>query len=138
MTVGQLSISKTQSKEHRVLDARLQIGLPLRRHRHRHLAQQVQNDRNVVRSQAPHHVLVLADLAQVAPLGIQVIDLAQLTTVHQFLEVRDGRVIQEQMPHHEHQIALMGQAHQRLCIFYAQGNRLFHEHVFVCFQGRPG
>ncbi len=60
-------------QEDDVFDPRLEVGVAVGRDLHRGLAQQVERDRDVVRPERPEGVLVRAHLAEVDPLGIEVV-----------------------------------------------------------------
>src|SRR5215216_968440 len=80
-----------------VLDAFVDERLAARPDLRRLLADQVQDHREVVDAERPERVLVLADLAEILTVAVDVEDLAQLAPRDQLAELRDGRVVQEQV-----------------------------------------
>ena len=55
-----------------------------------------------MRAQRPQRVLVGAELPQVQPVGVDVVDVAQLARVGELLELVHARVVLEQVADHEH------------------------------------
>ena len=79
---------KAQVAEDDVLDAVAHERLAAREHLLRLLAvEQVQQHRDVVRAEAPERVLVLADLAEVEPVRVDVVDVAELAGVDDLLQL---------------------------------------------------
>jgi len=92
-----------------------------------HLAQQVEEDGDVVRGQAPKDVLVLAHPAQVHPARLQVEDLAQRAGLHDGLELFDGRHEQGQVSHHQGPPPTPRQLDQVAGLLAGHGHGLFQE-----------
>ncbi len=114
-------------QEHDILDFRLQVALPVRRHPHGGLPEQVQCHRDVVRPKAPQGVLIGANLPQVDAQAIQVIDASQLPSLHQCPQPLDGRVKQQQVAGQNGDPPVGGRPRHGLGIAPGQGERLFHE-----------
>src|SRR5439155_50673 len=81
---------------HSVPNERLSLRLDL----HRLLAvEQVQDDRDIVSTEAPERVLVLADLAQVQPLRIEVVQIAERACIEDLLQLPYPRVVEPDPSH---------------------------------------
>src|SRR5664279_85784 len=68
-----------------------------------YLAGEIEHDRDVVGSQAPERVLVRAQLAEVEPVAVDVVDpVTELPGIGQLLELAHAGVVLEQVPDHQH------------------------------------
>ena len=97
---------------------------------------QLEQHRDVVRTEAPERVLVGAELAEVEALGVQVVDVAEVALFDQVGELADPGVVTEQVPDHQGQVALGGQGHDALSQGRVLGQRLLDEAVLARLQ-RP-
>ena len=88
-----------------VLDRRAHVALAARLDLGRLLAEQVQQDGDVVRAERPQRVLVRAQLAEVEAVRVDVVQVAELAGVGDLLERRDGRVVLEQVADHQQPLA---------------------------------
>src|SRR5262249_14777872 len=89
-------------------NVRLQIGAAGSADLDRQLADQPQHDGNIVRRKTPENVLLAADLAQVEPVRIDVLDTAKLTRPYAPHQLNDRRVIFQYVPHHQNQARGLG------------------------------
>ena len=89
----------------------------------RFLAQEVEDDGDVVRGKAPEDVLLGADQAHVEAIGIKVEKLPHLALLDQLAEFHDRGMVEEDMSDHQHGGAALGQGHQFLALpaFRAKG-----------------
>src|ERR1043166_1699173 len=62
--------------------------------------QQGQDHRNVMGCEAPQDVLFRPDFADVQPVGVQALNLAQRSVADQFLQLHYGRMVSQNMPDH--------------------------------------
>ena len=92
---------EAQVAEDDVLDALLEERLAARPDLGRLLAEQVEDDREVVDAEAPERVLVAPDRAEVLAVAVDVEDVAELARVDELLELRDARVVEEQVAGHQ-------------------------------------
>ena len=92
---------EAQEAEHHVLDpvphVRLAEGVAL----DRLLLGQAQHHRDVVRAERPERVLVGAQLAEVQPVAVDVVDVAELARVHELLQPHEPGVVLEQVADHQ-------------------------------------
>ena len=84
-----------------ILHLAVETACALAAHRHRHLAQQVEGDRDVVGGDAPQRVDVALDAAEVDALAVEVEDVAEIAAVDRVFDVADGRVELKHVAHHE-------------------------------------
>ena len=80
---------------------RLHVALAARVELVRLLVAQVQQDRDVVGAERPQRVLVRAQLAEVEAVRVDVVEVAELAGVGDLLELRDARVVLEQVADHQ-------------------------------------
>ena len=92
-----------------------------------------------MRAEAPQRVLVGADLAEVQPVAVDVVDLlAELARVRQLLEPLHARVVLEQMADHQHPAACVGRRHRTLRVGHRLRQRLLHEAVLARLEHADG
>ena len=102
------------------------------------LAGEVQQDRDVVRAQAPERVLVGAQLAEVQAVAVDVVDVAQLAGVRDLLELVDARVVLQQVPDHEHLARAPRGLDDALGVGDGLGERLLDEAVLARIEDAHG
>jgi hypothetical protein len=73
------------------------------------LPDQVEDDGEIVDAERPERVLVLADLAEVLAIAVDVEDLTELSGVDQALQLLDGGVVQQEVTGEENEITFLGQ-----------------------------
>ena len=91
-----------------------------------------EHHRDVVRAEAPERVLVGAQLAEVQPVAVDVVDpLAELARVGQLLELPDARVVLEQVADHQHPPESARGRHRALGVGDRLRQRLLDEAVLA-------
>ena len=121
-----------------VKDVAIQIGSALARDTNRHLVEQRQHHRDVVRGKAPENVLLGANLADVQTVGVEVVDLSEGAVANQLLQLQDRGVISENVSDHEDSALRRREPHQLLAVLHVHGQGLLDEHVLARFQSRSG
>ncbi len=96
---------------------------------------QRQNHGDVVRGERPEDVFLPPDLAQVQPVGVDVVDPPQFPGRGKFLELDEGRVVLQQVPHHQDPAAFFGDFDQLLAFRFVQNERFFHIDVLAGQKG---
>jgi len=91
-----------------------------------------------VRREAPEDVLFAANLAEVESVGIDVLQAAEAALVDEVVQRQKGRVVLQQVAHHEHAVVLRRDGDELFGIGGAQGERLFDEDVFSGLQRLAG
>ena len=87
--------------------------------------------------EAPEDVFFGADQSHVEAIGIEVEDSSQCALLDQLAEFHHCRMIEEDVPDHQHPRAFLGQRHQRLSLLGVQGQGFLYEHVLAGFQALP-
>ncbi len=126
---------KAEVAEDDVLHARIQEGLAARPGLGRLLAHEVEDDGEVVRTEAPERVLVLADLAEVLAVPVHVEQAAELLGVDEVLELGDAGVVEEEVARHEDERALLRQRDELLAERRGECERLLDEDVLAGEEG---
>ncbi len=108
---------------HVALAAGLQLGRPL--------ADEIEQDGDVVRTEAPERVLVGADHAEVHAHAVQVAQLAELTGVDQGLDLAQPRVEEQEVSDHQTAIGSLGGLDQLACLGRRERERLLDEQVLA-------
>ena len=85
-----------------------------------------------MRGKAPQDIFFDAEFAQIEPVGINVIDFAQLTRVNNLLELDDGRMIKKYVLYHHFKIAVLGDPVEFFSLTAHKGQRFFHKRMFIC------
>ena len=109
--------------------ARLQVVVGVAVDRDRLDAEPVLDDRNVVRAEVPDRVDVGAHAAEVEPLRVDVVDLAQLAAAHQLVHVLDCRAEAEGVADHQREAALPRIGAERAAVAGRESERLFDQDV---------
>ena len=105
------------------------VGLPLAVDGDGRLAEQVEDDGDVVGGQVPRHVDVLLEEPEVEAPGADVLDLADVAGFHDLLDAVDGGGVDEGVPHHQGQLLLRGELDQLVPLLRGLGHRLLDEGV---------
>ena len=105
---------EAQEAEHDVLDARAHVGLAARLDLEGSSSARCSSDRDVVRAERPQRVLVGAQLAEVEPVRVDVVDVAELAGVGDLLELGDAGVVLEQVADHQDPAGLRGRGDRAL------------------------
>ena len=84
-----------------------------------------------MRAERPERVLVGAQLAEVEPVGVDVVDLAELAAVGDLLQLRDARVVLEQVPDHQRAPGGVGRGDRALGVRDGLRERLLDEAVLA-------
>ena len=122
---------EAQEGEDHVLDPLAHVGLPARLDLVRLLPGEVEQDGDVVRAERPERVLVRAQLPEVEPVRVEVVDLAELAAVGDLLELRDARVVLEQVADHQRPPGLARRVDGPLGVRDGLGERLLDEAVLA-------
>ena len=89
---------------------------------------------NVVGRETPKDVLFGADQAHVEAIGVAVEDPPQGPLLDQLAEFHHRRMVEEDVPDHQHGGAALGQGHQFLALPGVQRQGFLHEHVLAGLQ----
>src|SRR4051795_6957033 len=138
MEVGGEPGGEAQVAEHDVLDAGAHVGLAARVELGGLLVGEVQEDRDVVGAERPQRVLVRPQLPEVEPVRVDVVDVAELAGVGDLLELRDARVVLEQVADHQRPAALRRRGDRPLGVGHRLRERLLDEAVLAGAQHALG
>ncbi len=103
----------------------------------RHLLQQKEDDREVVRRQVPKDIGVLPVETEIQAPRINVVKLAERAALDHLAHDADCRVIFERVPDHQHTLALFGDRIQLAALRARHGQRLLDEHVLSGLEQLP-
>ena len=103
--------------------------LPVRVALDRLLADEVHDDREIMGAERSERVLVLAYLPEVLPVSVDDEHAAELSRVHELLQLAYARVVEQEMSRHEHEVALLGEQHELLGVLALERHRLLDEDV---------
>ena len=126
---------EAQVAEDDVLDLGLEERLAVGERLGRLLVQEVEDDREVVDAEAPERVLVAAYRAEVHAVAVDVEDLARLARVDGSFSFATPRVVEKEVPGHEHEAALLRERDELLGVVRAEGHRLLDEDVLAGGEG---
>jgi hypothetical protein len=124
-------VRQAEVAEDDVLDALREEGVPVRHRLRRLLADEVEDHGEVVHAERPEGVLVLADLAEVLPVPVDAENVAELTRLHELLELADAGVVEEEVAGHQHELVLLGEPDELLHLSRPHRGRLLHEDVLA-------
>ncbi len=127
--------AELQGQEGHVLHPFLEEALPVAGDPLGALPGQVEHDGDVVGGQVPHHVDVLAHLAQVEAPGVEVEHVPEVAGVRLLLHPAQGVVVQEGVPHHQGQPPGLRQGPQLPALRAGGRQGLLHEDVLPRLQG---
>src|SRR4051794_9166680 len=122
---------EAHEREDDVLDALAHVRLAARVELVGLLPGEVQQHRDVVRAEAPQRVLLRAQLAEVEPVAVDVVDVAELARVGDLLELVDAGVVLEQVADHQHAIGPPRRFDDALGARHRQRERLLDEAVLA-------
>ena len=128
---------EAHERENDILDARLHVALADGVALEGLLAGKPQNHRHVVRAERPERVLVLAVLAEVQPVRVDVVHVAELAGARQLAELLDARVILEQVADHQDAVGCPRGLDEGLRLRSRARQRLLDEAVLPGFE-HPG
>ena len=74
-----------------------------------------------MRRKTPEYIFLGSNLADVEAVGIEVLDLPQLTRINKLFKFDYRPVIMEDVAHHERQLVLFCQFYQFAALFLGQG-----------------
>jgi hypothetical protein len=97
-----------------------------------------EDDGDIVRSQAPEHVLLTADRPQIHPVGLEAQEATDRAGCDEVPERRNGRVILEDMADHEPSVEAPCQGGQLLGLPEIERERLLDEDMLAGQQGARG
>ena len=129
--VRDLAGREAEEAEDDVLDAGLHEVLPVRDDLRRLLAEQPEDDREVVDAERPERVLVRADHAEVLAVAVDAGHVAELTRVDELLHLAQAGVVEQQMPGHEHAVVGARERDELLHLLAAHRRRLLDEDVLA-------
>ncbi len=98
-------------------------------------ADQVREDREVVRRKVPDDVDVVLEDAEVHAHGVEVVELPEFAPVDQLLHLPDRARVDEGVVDHQDEAVLLGQGDQLLALGGGPGHRLLDEDVLALLQG---
>ena len=127
--MGDLPGREAQEAEDDVLDAGREEGIAARPDLLGLLADQIEDDREVVDAERPQCVLVLADLPQVLAVAVQAEDLAELAGLDELPQLLDAGVVEEQVARHDDEVALLRECAELLGLLGPERRRLLDEDV---------
>ena len=82
-------------------------------------------------AERPERVLVRAHDAEVLAVAVHAEHLAELARVDQLLQLLHARVVQQEVPGHEHEVAVGGECDELVHLGGTHGGRLLDEHVLA-------
>ncbi len=103
--------------------------------RGRSVGEQV-HDRDVVDRQVPEDIHVVLEQAQVDAGRVDVVQPAELARMDEGADPLDRRVVDKRVVHHEDLSGRRGRPEQVLGVLRARCQRLLHEDVLACLEGR--
>ena len=95
------------------------------------LVEEVEDHREVVHAERPERVLVLADDPEVLAVAVDAEHVAELAGVDELLQLQHAGVVEEQVPGHQRQVALLGEGDELLHLLAAHRGRLLDEDVLA-------
>ena len=107
--VRDLAAREAEEAEDDVLDARVEGRAAARPRPRRLLVEEVEDHRQVVHAERPERVLVLADDAEVDAVAVDAEHVAELARVDELLHLAHARVVEQQVPRHQHEPARVGE-----------------------------
>ena len=116
-----------------VAEDRLPVGVAL----DRLLADEVQDDREIVGAERSEGVLVLADLPQVLPVSVDDQHASELSGVDELLQLSHTGVVEEKVPRHEHETAFLRELDQLVGVLALERHRLLDEDVLPRLERLP-
>ena len=135
---GELLGTEAERDIGHVFDARGDVGVALAVHRSGRFPEDVENDREIVRSQVPGNIDILLEETEVEALGVDVADFANVPGVDDLGNFQDRLRIDEGVSHHQGQAPLVGQFDQLLALSGRGCHGLFDQHVLAGEQSRFG
>ena len=129
---------EAHQREHDILDARLHVALADGIALEGLLAGKPQDHRHVVGSERPERVLVLAVLAEVQPVRVDVVHVAELAGAHQLAELLNARVILEQVTDHQDAVGCPRGLDEGLRLRSRAAHRLLDKAVLPGFEHPRG
>jgi hypothetical protein len=87
-----------------------------------------------VDAERPERVLVLADLAEVLAVPVDVENVAELAGADQLLQANDSRVVEQEVARHQYASVLLRTRDELLDLAAGQRWRLLDEHVLARFE----
>ena len=104
----------------------------------RFLLQQVEDHGQIVDAEREQGVLVLADHAEVLAVRVDAQHVSKVARLDERLQRVDGRVVEEQVTGHQHELALLGEIAELLHLVRVHRRRLLDEHVLSRLQRQLG
>src|SRR5208283_1594505 len=101
-----------------VSDTAVQISAALAGNVRGHFIQQSQDHGDIVRGKTPEDVFFGADFADVEPVGVEIIDLSQMTVLNQLLQLEDRRVVTQDVANHENAAPGLRELHQLFAVLH--------------------
>ena len=135
--VGDLPGGEPEEAEDDVLDPLLEVVHAVRDRLARLLAEEPEDDRQVVHPERPERVLVRPDHAEVLPVAVDARDLAERAGVDELLHRAKTGVVEEQVTGHQHEVTRFRERDQLLHLLAAHRRRLLDEDVLARFERLP-
>src|SRR5215469_6447405 len=101
-------------------------------------AEEVVEDRDIVRGQIPDGVHVLADGTKIRASGVKVIHVAEGGRLHAFAHLADAGIVEESVGDHESAVIFFCELGKFLAVVDFEGQRLFDEDVAARFERLEG
>src|SRR4051794_24905873 len=136
--VGGDARREAHEREDDVLDALAHVGLAAGVELVGLLVGEMEEHRDVVRAEAPQRVLLRAQLAQVQPVAVDVVDVAELARVGDLLEPVHAGVVLEQVADHEDPARRARRLARPLGVGDRLGERLLDEAVLARLEDAHG
>src|SRR5439155_1921221 len=109
----------------------MQVVTAVSRNPSRHFVQQVEDGGDVMRGEAPQDILFRAQLSQVKPGRVDVLNPAQFALANHFLESQYCRVILKDVANHQNATVLVRYSDQFLAFGSVQSEWFFDKHVLA-------
>ena len=127
-------IGKTECGNGDIGKVGCKIGPTTSRHPHGKVAEETQNNGDVMRRKAPESVFLGPHLAEIESVGVNVIDLAQFTRSYHFTKLHDARVIFQKVPDHQDSSTFLGNSLHTLSFGGGESHGFFDEDILARLQ----
>ena len=122
---------KFQVRQRGVGDLRMQDVRPHRFYARRLLSRHGEDHRQVVRRKGPKDILLASEFSQVQPVGINILQPAELSLPDHSLDFDNRRVVLQNMADKKHPVHLAGEFHQIGAFPFGDCQGLLYKHVLA-------